>query len=94
MIRPRSCCTAGGALKLMKLPFQLGVGGRLGDGRQWFPTMSLADYLAAVTRLTTDDTLSGPFNVVAPVPATNAEFTRALAGSLHRPSSCPCRPSP
>ena len=76
----------GGALKLMKLPFKFGVGGRFGDGRQWFPTVSLTDYLAAVTRLATDDTLEGPYNVVAPIPATNAEFTKALGRQLHRPT--------
>ena len=78
-----------GALKLMRLPFRLGAGGRLGSGTQWFPTISLIDYVAAVTRLTTDDTLSGPVNLVAPVPATNAEFTRALGAELGRPTLLP-----
>lgn len=76
----------GGALKLMKLPFQLGIGGRIGDGRQWFPTVSLTDYLAAVTRMATDASLDGPFNVTGPVPATNADFTKALGRQLGRPT--------
>lgn len=76
----------GGALKLMKLPFQLGVGGQLSDGRQWFPSISLPDYLAAVTRLVTDGSLEGPFNVTAPVPATNADFTKAMGRQLGRPT--------
>ena len=76
----------GGALKLMKLPFKFGVGGRLGDGRQWFPTVSLSDYRAAVTRLASDDNLEGPYNIVAPVAATNAEFTEAMGHRLHRPT--------
>jgi uncharacterized protein (TIGR01777 family) len=75
----------GGALKLMKLPFQVGVGGKFGDGRQWFPTVSLPDYQSAVTRLATDENLEGPFNVIAPVPATNGEFAKALARHLGRP---------
>lgn len=77
---------SGGALKPLLLPFRLGVGGRLGSGRQWFPSVSMADYLAAVTRLITDSSMSGPFNVVAPVAATNTEFTAALGARVHRPA--------
>lgn len=77
---------SGGALTVMKRPFLLGLGGRIGTGRQWFATISLADYVAAVSRLATDDALSGAFNVAAPSPATNAEFTRALGRQLHRPA--------
>ncbi len=77
---------SGGALKSLLLPFRLGVGGRLGTGRQWFATVSLDDYLQAVTRIATDDTMSGPYNLVAPVAATNAEFTEALGQRLHRPT--------
>lgn len=77
---------SGGALKPLLLPFRLGLGGRLGSGRQWFSSISLADYLAAVTRIITDASMSGPFNVVAPVAATNTEFTAALGARLHRPT--------
>jgi uncharacterized protein (TIGR01777 family) len=77
---------SGGSFKLMALPFRLGVGGRLGDGRQWFPTIALADYVAAVTAVVADESMSGPYNLIAPVPATNAEFTTALGHRLHRPT--------
>ncbi len=83
---------SGGALKPLLLPFRLGVGGRLGSGRQWFASVSLADYVAAVSRIgivTDDESMSGPYNIVAPVPATNAEFTAALGQRLHRPTRLP-----
>lgn len=78
--------SSGGALKSLLPAFRLGLGGRLGSGRQWFPTISLADYVSAVTTIATDSALSGAFNVVAPVPATNAEFTAALGNRLRRPT--------
>lgn len=77
---------SGGALKTMLLPFKLGFGGRFGNGRQYFPTISLHDYVAAVDRLAIDSALRGAFNLVAPVPATNAEFTQQLGTRLHRPT--------
>ncbi len=80
---------SGGVLKLVKIPFLAGVGGRLGDGHQFFASISLDDYIAAATRLITDDTLSGPFNLVAPVAATNREFTEAMGQTLHRPTVVP-----
>jgi uncharacterized protein len=80
---------AGGALRLMRLPFLLGLGGRFGSGRQWFPSISLEDYLAAVVRAATDPQLSGPYNLVAPEPATNAELTKQLGNMLHRPTLLP-----
>jgi uncharacterized protein len=76
----------GGALKIMKLPFALGVGGRLGSGRQWFPTISLADWVSAVARAVGDPDMSGPYNLSAPEPATNADFTRQLGRLLGRPT--------
>lgn len=80
---------SGGVLKLAKIPFLVGVGGRLGDGRQFFPSISQADYVAAATRLATDATLAGPFNLVAPVAATNQEFTQAMGRHLKRPTVVP-----
>lgn len=80
---------SGGALKVMRLPFLLGVGGRIGSGKQWFASISLADYVAASMRLIEDDTLQGAFNLVAPGEATNAEFTRELGRALHRPTLIP-----
>jgi hypothetical protein len=76
----------GGMLRVVGVPFRLGLGARLGSGRQWFSSISLPDYLAVVTRMVTDSSLSGPFNVVAPEPATNAEFTTSLGRHLHRPT--------
>lgn len=76
----------GGALKIMKVPFTFGVGGRLGDGRQWFPSIGLEDWVSAVTRAITDASMSGPYNLVAPEPATNADLTAQLGKRLHRPT--------
>jgi uncharacterized protein (TIGR01777 family) len=76
----------GGLLKLAIVPFWLGLGGRVADGQQWFPTVSLADYLNVASLFVTDSSYSGTYNVVAPVPATNAEFTAALGRHLRRPT--------
>ncbi len=65
--------------------FRLGLGGRLGDGRQWMSWISLPDQIAALRLLIADD-IAGPVNLTAPAPVTNAEFTRALARALHRPA--------
>lgn len=80
---------SGGALKPLVIPFRLGLGGKLGDGRQFFPTISLPDYLRAATRLATDSSLQGPFNVMGPSAPTNEEFARALGKHLHRPTVVP-----
>lgn len=77
---------SGGALPVLSRPFKLGFGGRLGSGRQWFGTISLTDYLAVLTRAVTDPSMSGPYNVVAPRPATNADLTALLGTMLHRPT--------
>jgi hypothetical protein len=76
----------GGALHAMARPFKLGVGGTLGSGRQWFPSISLADYVGAATRAIVDNRMAGAYNVVAPEPATNADLTRLLGEILHRPA--------
>lgn len=76
----------GGALPAMARPFRLGVGGPLGDGRQWMPWIHLADEVGAIRYLLERDDARGPFNLVAPEPATNAELGRALARALHRPA--------
>jgi uncharacterized protein (TIGR01777 family) len=76
----------GGMLTKLLLPFRLGVGGKLGDGGQWLSWIALADYVEALSFLLTADGLSGPVNLVAPNPATNAEFTRALGRVLRRPT--------
>jgi uncharacterized protein (TIGR01777 family) len=79
----------GGALARLLPLFRLGLGGRLGSGRQWMSWISLADAVAAI--LFTIDTpgLEGPINLTAPHPVPNAEFTRVLARALHRPAILP-----
>ncbi len=77
------------AFQLLSLPFRLGLGGRLGPGTQYFPVVSLTDWVRAVRFVAEHDTLSGPVNVTLPVPATNNEFTQALATALHRPAFVP-----
>lgn len=80
---------SGGLLKPMLLPFRLGVGGRLGGGRQYISWIALDDWLAAVRFLLDRDDLAGPVNVVGPHPCTNAEFTEALGRAVHRPAVLP-----
>ncbi|OKI77759.1 TIGR01777 family oxidoreductase [Micromonospora sp. CB01531] len=80
---------AGGMLKPQLLPFRLGVGGKLGSGRQWLPWISMRDWLDAVAFLLARDDLAGPVNVAGPNPVTNAEFARELARQLHRPAIMP-----
>jgi uncharacterized protein (TIGR01777 family) len=79
----------GGALQKMLLPFRLGLGGCLGSGRQWWSWVSVDDVVGAIHHVLNNDSLEGPVNTVAPVPVTNAEFTRALAGVLKRPAFVP-----
>ncbi len=76
----------GGLLGRMLLPFRLGMGARLGSGRQWMSWVHIEDYVMMVLRLLEDEQMSGPFNMTAPNPVTNAEFTRTLAHALHRPA--------
>jgi uncharacterized protein (TIGR01777 family) len=76
------------ALARMLLPFKLGVGGRLGNGRQYWSWISLTDEVRA-TAWVLDHDLSGPVNLVGPAPVTNAEFSRALGRALHRPTLLP-----
>lgn len=76
---------SGGALKLMLLPFRLGLGARLGDGHQYFSTISRRDWIAAVTHILEGD-LSGPVNLAIPDDVTNRDFTRTLATTVHRPA--------
>ncbi|GAA3812832.1 MULTISPECIES: TIGR01777 family oxidoreductase [Amycolatopsis] len=75
-----------GLLGPLKPLFWLGLGGRLGDGRQYMPWISLRDHVSAMRFLIEHETLSGPVNVCNPEPATNAEFTRALGHALRRPA--------
>lgn len=79
----------GGALPKMLLPFRLGVGGRLGDGRQWMSWISLDDHVRAMLFLLDANTASGPVNLTAPAPVRNSEFAKALGRVLHRPAAIP-----
>ncbi|MSQ36330.1 MAG: TIGR01777 family protein [Dehalococcoidia bacterium] len=78
----------GGALPRMVTPMKLGVGGRLGSGRQWMPWVALPDVARAISWALAEP-VHGVVNVVAPEQATNAEFTRALGRVLHRPALFP-----
>ncbi|WP_328995269.1 TIGR01777 family oxidoreductase [Kribbella sp. NBC_01245] len=77
------------AFQLLSLPFRLCVGGRLGPGTQYFPVLSLTDWLRATRFVADHDEISGPVNVGIPNPPTNAELTKALAAALHRPAVIP-----
>lgn len=78
--------TDGGILQKMLLPFKLGLGARLGDGRQGMSWIHMDDYVAIVLMLLTSEQASGAFNMTAPQPVSNREFTATLAASLHRPA--------
>lgn len=77
----------GGALDRMLPPFRLGVGGKLGSGRQWMPWVHVDDVIGLLLRAAQDEALSGPMNVVSPEPFTNADFTRELGRALGRPAA-------
>jgi uncharacterized protein len=79
----------GGALPRMALPFKLGAGGRLGDGRQWMSWLTLRETIGIIQFALATAGLSGPVNAVAPNPVRNTEFTSALAKTLHRPGLFP-----
>lgn len=81
--------TDGGALPRMLTPFKLGAGGPLGSGRQYWPWIHRADWIALVRWAIDTPAASGPINATAPAPVTNAEFTRALGRALHRPAFMP-----
>jgi uncharacterized protein (TIGR01777 family) len=79
----------GGLLKPQMLPFRLGIGGKLGGGKQWLPWIALADWLRAADFLLERREVAGPVNVVGPQPVTNATFTQAFGRLLHRPTIMP-----
>lgn len=77
---------SGGLLGPLRPLFLLGLGGKLGSGRQYMSWISLDDDAHAIRFAVEHDTLSGPVNLVGPEPVTNIEFTRSLANALHRPA--------
>ncbi|WP_046775151.1 TIGR01777 family oxidoreductase [Streptomyces yangpuensis] len=79
----------GGAWGRMFPLFRAGVGGRLGDGRQYWPYISLRDEVAALRHIIDTPSLSGPVNLTAPEPLTNRQVTAAMGRVLHRPTVLP-----
>ncbi|RNM14418.1 TIGR01777 family oxidoreductase [Nocardioides pocheonensis] len=77
---------ASAPLRQQLLQFKAGLGGRLGDGRQYLPMISLRDWLGAVTFVAEHDDIAGPVNLCCPQAPTNAEFTTELARLVHRPA--------
>lgn len=77
---------SGGMMQRMLPAFRFGLGGKLGNGKQWWSWVTLEDVVAATRFALEHNSLSGPVNVVAPEPVTNAEFTKTLGGALHRPT--------
>src|SRR5688572_8805984 len=79
----------GGALAKMLPPFRMGIGGRIGSGKQWMSWIALDDVVAGIKFALTNEALSGPVNFVAPNPVTNSEFTKTLGRALSRPTLFP-----
>jgi len=79
----------GGALAKMMTPFRMGVGGRIGSGKQWMSWVSIDDAVGAVSHALRYARVDGPVNVVAPNPVTNAQFTKSLGRALGRPTILP-----
>ncbi|MCK4840921.1 MAG: TIGR01777 family oxidoreductase [Methylococcales bacterium] len=76
----------GGFLKRMLLPFKLGLGGPIGNGKQWMSWIHRTDYIAIIEKLLESVTLQGVFNATAPEPVTNIEFSKTLGQALNRPA--------
>ena len=79
----------GGLLSRMRLPFKLGLGGPIGDGRQWMPWIHVQDEVAAIDFLLHLKDASGPYNACAPEPVRNREFSQRLGKVMHRPAIMP-----
>ncbi len=79
----------GGALPSMLPVFRLGIGGKLGSGQQWMSWIHVEDWVGAVLKLLNLELPSGPYNLTAPEPSRNEEFTRLLGKVLHRPAFLP-----
>jgi uncharacterized protein (TIGR01777 family) len=80
---------SGGALQKMLPPFRMGVGGNIGNGRQWMSWVDIVDVVGAILHVMKTDKVQGPVNMVAPAPVRNAEFTKTLASVLSRPAIFP-----
>jgi uncharacterized protein (TIGR01777 family) len=76
----------GGMLSRLLLPFELGLGGPFGSGRQWMSWIERDDLVRLIAHIIATPSLTGPVNATAPIPVTNAEFARSLGGALRRPA--------
>lgn len=79
----------GGALAKMLPPFRMGVGGKVGSGKQWMSWIALDDVIGGIKFALANDSIKGPVNFVAPAPVTNAGFTKTLGKALARPTIFP-----
>ena len=79
----------GGFVQRLLLPFKFGMGGPIGNGRQWMPWIHIQDQIAAIEFLLNQSDAQGPYNLCAPSPARNSDFAKALAAVLHRPAFMP-----
>ena len=77
---------AGGMLEKMLTPFKMGLGGKIGAGKQYISWVAIEDAVAVIKRVLNDESIRGPLNVVSPKPVTNERFTRALGEVLSRPT--------
>ena len=92
VVHPRTgvvLAQGGPLIDKIELPFRLGVGGRVGSGRQYVPWIALTDEVRALRFLLDHDHLAGPVNLTAPDPATNRELTKAIGDVLRRPTVLP-----
>lgn len=78
----------GGAMDRLRPLFRCALGGRLGDGRQWMPWVHLDDTVGILRHLLENESCDGPYQVTAPEPVRNVDFTRELAAAVHRPAFC------
>jgi len=79
----------GGALGTMLLPFKMGLGGVIGDGKQWMSWISLDDHIRVITTALENENIRGAVNSVSPEPVTNEEFTKIMGEVLYRPTFIP-----
>jgi uncharacterized protein (TIGR01777 family) len=79
----------GAAFEKLLMVFKSGLGGRLGNGRQWMPWIHLDDLRAALVHAVVSDSLKGPVNCTAPAPERNVDFTRKFAKAVRRPALLP-----
>jgi len=80
---------SGGMMTPLKPQFKLGLGGKLGDGRQWWSWVTLDDVVNAFAYAVDNGTINGAYNIVSPNPVRNAVFTKELGSALHRPTILP-----